>query len=101
MALYFAVKASKWNERGSYADGILHHKNRETENNDLITWNWTLEDIFSAILDVGLKIDFFHEQSGHIDFRYCYLEKREDGKWYPPSGIPNIPATFTIKATKT
>lgn len=97
---YFTAQAEKWTERGSYADGVIFHNTKETQNNELVTWNWTLGDIFTAILDAGLQVGFFHEQPGHIDFRYCYLEKKDDGKWYPPAGIPNVPATFTLKAIK-
>lgn len=97
---YFDEHGEKWTESGSYADGSIERSKSNTKNNDLITWNWTLAEIFTAVLNVGLKLEFYHEQAGHIDFRYPYLEKKDDGKWYSPKGIPNVPATFTLKAIK-
>ena len=63
-------------------------------------WLHSLGDIINSLLQVGLRLEFFHE------FNCCnhkvrpFLEQGEDGYWRLP-GIPRgIPMMFSIKAVK-
>jgi hypothetical protein len=51
-----------------------------------------LSDVISALLDVGLSIELFHEQS--------YTNAREDGFRRLPEGWPKYPLTFSLLARK-
>lgn len=98
---YFISEANLSYELGSYADGADNRNSKTTKNNLLFTWDWKLGDIITTVADQGLKIDFLHEHAGHVDKRYSYLIKsKSDKRWYAPAGIPNVPATFSLKATK-
>lgn len=97
---YFNRNPQIWYEKGSYADGVEERNYKETVHNDLVVWNWTLGDIVTSIAQNGFLIEFLHERNCHVDKRYSYLEKQEDGLWYMPTGIPSVPGTFSIKAKK-
>lgn len=100
MADYFDRNPKIWYEKGSYADGVEDRQSKETINNNLVVWNWTLGDIVTSIAQNGFLIEFLHERNCHVDKRYMYLEKHGDGLWYSPVGIPSVPATFSLKARK-
>lgn len=97
---YFDRNPKIWNENGSYADGVEERNTKKTLHNDLVVWNWTLGDIVTSVAQNGFLIEFLHERNCHVDKRYLYLEKKEDGLWYTPTGIPSVPGTFTLKARK-
>ncbi len=98
---YFISKANLSYELGSYSDGADNRLSKTTKNNLLFTWDWTLGDIVTTIAEHGLKLDFLHEHSGHVDKRYFYLTQCKNNKrWYSSAGIPNAPATFSLKAYK-
>lgn len=97
---YFNRSPQIWYEKGSYADGVEERNSKETVHNNLVVWNWTLGDIVTSIAQNGFLIEFLHERNCHVDKRYSYLEKKEDGLWYTPAGIPSVPGTFSLKARK-
>ena len=97
---YFNHRAQISYETGSYSDGVDERKKKNTVNNLLYTWDWNLGEIVSAITGTGMQIEYLHEHKGHIDKRYSYLKQNENGRWYSPASIPEIPATFSLKAVK-
>lgn len=92
---YFYSGAHLWYEPGSYADGC-----NDTKHNTISVWERPLGEIINAIAEAGLKIDLFTEKQGHVEQQYPYLVQAENGFWYPPKGIPSVPASFTLKASK-
>ena len=63
-------------------------------------WQHSVGDILNAILDAGLRIQFFHEfaRSGYEAFP-C-MEKGKDGWWRLISRNDSVPQIFSLKATK-
>lgn len=63
-------------------------------------WSHSMGDIINALTSAGLQIEYLHE------FPFCayqmlpFMEKREDGWWHLPEGMPELPLMFSIKASK-
>ncbi len=62
-------------------------------------WQHSVGEILNAILDAGLRIQFFHEfaHSGYKAFS-C-MEKGRDGWWRLTSHNDSVPQLFSLKAT--
>lgn len=97
---YFSKEPRMFDEKGSYADGVDERFSIETKNNKIIVWDRSLGEIITTIAEHGFRIEFVHEYAGYVDQRFHYQEKRENGLWYAKKGMPNTPATFSIKAIK-
>ena len=63
-------------------------------------WQHSIGEILNAILDAGLRIQFFHEfaLSGYKAFP-C-MEKGQDGWWRLTSHNDPVPQLFSLKVTK-
>ena len=63
-------------------------------------WQHSVGEILNAILDAGLRIQFFHEfaLSGYKAFP-C-MQKDEDGWWRLTTHNDSVPQLFSLKATK-
>lgn len=97
---YFSKEPRMFIEKGSYAEGVDDRFDSDTVNNEIIVWDRSLGEIISTISNHGLKIEYVHEFAGYVDKRFHYQEKSKDGLWYAGNGMPNTPATFSIKAIK-
>lgn len=77
---------------GNYADP--HATVTQTE----YSWQHSLADIISPLLDAGLRLDFFREYP-HITWQAlpCML-KGADGYWRLPPAYPSLPLTFALRA---
>lgn len=81
-----------FNEGGTYTD-----RNAKTENNTSYEWTHSLMDIFTALLNVGLKIEFFHEFDFTVWQQFPWMKKSEDGYYRMEEEIPLL---FSLKAVK-
>ena len=81
-------------ESSSYAgDG-------EIESSRTYNWAHSLADVVNALIAVGLRIEFLHEQ------RFCdwqgipHLKLGDDGMWRLPDREDHVPLTFSVRATR-
>jgi 2-polyprenyl-3-methyl-5-hydroxy-6-metoxy-1,4-benzoquinol methylase len=77
---------------GSYAD-----PEAKTKNNKTYEWLYSLTDVFSSLLNAGLKIVFFHEFPFTVYQQLPFMKRGEDGYWRIEEEIPLL---FSIKAIK-
>ncbi len=81
--------------KGSYAD-----PDAPTEGLVELGWDHSLGEIVSALIDSGLRIDFFHEFD-FVEWPLAFLVKGDDGRWrLPPDAKGQLPLFFSLKATK-
>ena len=62
-------------------------------------WPHTMGDIVTALCNAGLRIQFLHEFPYTIYQQNSWVEKQDDGHYYPLAGLPPVPLIFSIKAT--
>jgi SAM-dependent methyltransferase len=81
--------------QGSYAD-------REAEVKQAVDYEWVHDfgEIVTSLCDAGLRIEFLHEHRHGIEPQFPFMERRDDGRYYLPEGMPEIPLLFSLKATK-
>ena len=80
---------------GSYADraaptaGLVEH-----------SWDHSLGEIVSALIDSGLRIELLHEFD-FVDWELPWLTKGDDGRWRLPAGTAGqLPLFFSLRASK-
>jgi hypothetical protein len=80
---------------GSYAD-------REAKTGMMKTyeWNHPISRIINALVNAGLRIDFFNEFNSASYKAFPFLVEGTDGRWYLPENQDSLPMTFSIKASK-
>ena len=64
------------------------------------TWNHSVGDILTALIDAGLRIAFFHEHPFVPWTALKFLVSDEQGYWRLPPEYPSLPLSFSLKATK-
>ena len=80
---------------GSYAD-------RDAPTPGLVenSWDHSLGEIITALIEAGLRIEFVHEFD-FVDWELPWLVKGEDGRWrLPPGTQGELPLFFSLKATE-
>ena len=92
---YFYTDAPIVDESPDYADPSATVKNSRT-----YSWAHTLGDVANALIDGGLQIEFIHEFPFSTFQQFSFLEQHDDGYWYPPEGMYDMPMLFSIKARK-
>jgi len=78
---------------GSYADRTADHQSTSYE------WPHSLAEIFGALIDAGLKIEFFHEFPFTSYQAFPFLKKDPNGRWRWPENPGWLPLMFSLKAT--
>jgi len=63
-------------------------------------WDWSLADIINSLLEVGLRIEAFHEYGKCFFKAFPDMVKADDHWWILPGYENIIPLTFTIVARK-
>lgn len=91
---YFGGQPDVLDEQGDYTDpdAVVEHS---------VTWEWThpISDVVSALLDAGLRLDFFHEHD-RIPWRmFEALTQDADALWGWP-GERFLPLGYSIGATR-
>ncbi len=92
---YFRTEPWVDDYEGSYAE-----PSAQTENHRSVTWNHTLPTIFSALIDAGFSVRFFHEYDYTLFPLTQWLVRGEDGHWRWPSEAARLPLMFSLKAYK-
>ena len=83
-------------ELGSYAD-----RDATLEQTTTYEWPHGLGEITTAICDAGLSIEFVHEFPWSCFGHFPEMEPDDEGRWWLPEEAPEIPLTFSLRATKT
>ena len=83
-----------WDEAGDYADDQAVVENT-------VTWEWAhpTGEVLTALLDAGLRLDFYHEHAVVPWRMFRHLVDAGDGLW----GWPDerwLPLTFSLGATR-
>lgn len=81
-------------ERGSYADPQGDHLSTTHY------WLHELGRIISALGQAGLHITQLSEYPFVAWPAFPWLEKRADGFWHIPAGVPSLPLTYSLLAEK-
>lgn len=71
---------------------ISHTRNYE--------WIHPLSDIVNALISAGLTIDFLNEHEIVVWRAFPFVVEKSEGHFGLPDGIPKIPLSFSIGATK-
>jgi len=63
-------------------------------------WQWAVSDILNAVLDAGLKLEFFHEFDALSDPVYPDMSRRTDGLYtFGKMPVP-LPILFSLRARR-
>jgi SAM-dependent methyltransferase len=90
-------KPLRFETKGNYADPSSEYRGVE------YTWNHTLGDIVTAIIQAGMKIEFLHEHHFSVEgTMWKGLEQSEDGYYRlnDPLLRDAVPLLFSIRAIK-
>jgi SAM-dependent methyltransferase len=92
----FEADFTAWHEKGgTYAapDAVLQHT---------VTYEraHAISDVITAILDAGLTLELFHEQS-YTNAPWPWTERGDDGYYRLPGGWPRFPLTYSLRARQT
>jgi len=80
---------------GSYAaPGV------ETTNQVTYTWAAGISDVVTALLGAGLRIESLREYPHCPEQLRLGLVQGDDGLWRSPSGQPDLPLSYAVRATK-
>lgn len=80
---------------GTYAD-----LDAPTVHNASYEWQHPLGSVVSALVDAGLQIEFLHEYPYTLFPRWPFLDKRDDGTFVLPAGLPLLPLMYSIRTLK-
>jgi hypothetical protein len=80
---------------GSYADPTAH-----TTHNTRVTWNHALGDVVTSLAEASLVIDFLHEHPYALRPCWPFLERNADRTYRMPSGQPQLPLLYSIRARR-
>lgn len=94
-ASYFTQEPTVSEVDGSYADSA-----EKLPPKKLLTWNHSIGNILSALIQAGLTIEFLHEFPVMHWAPFPFLKQGEDHLWHLPQGDPQIPLLFSLRATK-
>lgn len=92
---YFSGEAVEWPaDWPDYADTDYICKHPTLE------FQWTISDVYNALVDAGLRIQFIHE----FDFLHWKalpaMVEGSDGMWRLPEPLNRIPLLFSLRAVK-
>ena len=63
-------------------------------------WQWTVSDIINAVINAGLRLEFFNEFGALEDPVYPEMVKQEDGLYTFPGMPVELPILFSLRARK-
>jgi 2-polyprenyl-3-methyl-5-hydroxy-6-metoxy-1,4-benzoquinol methylase len=92
----FEAEFTAWHEKGgTYAvpDASLEHTSSYERGH-------ALSDVITAVLDAGLTLELFHEQS-YTNAPWPWAERGQDGYYRLPDGWPRFPLTYSLLARQT
>jgi SAM-dependent methyltransferase len=63
-------------------------------------WNHSIGEIVTALIRHGLHLDWLVEHDWTVWRRFPWLITNEQGRWISPPGVPRVPLTFSLLATR-
>lgn len=94
----------KYFQHGPFIDdssGTYTDWNSDEVQGETYEWNYTLGQVITALIDVGLKIEFVHEFPYSMYDQFPgFMEKNKEGQWVLKDKKIQIPLLFSLKATK-
>jgi SAM-dependent methyltransferase len=63
-------------------------------------WNHGIGEIVTALIRHGLRLDWLAEHDWTAWPRFPWLVRHDDRTWRPPAGIPRVPLSFSLVATR-
>ena len=80
-----------------YLEGVVDFKNPHP----VKEFQWSIDEIISAVLEAGLSLKVYHEYPYSNGAR-LFKSMREEvgGRFYPPSGFPSLPLMYGLLAVK-
>lgn len=92
---FHQAEPTLWDEPyPDYADGDYIPQNLSYE------WEWSLGDIFNALLKAGLVLESFNEHERIFFKRYPSMQEGSPGWYSLPQYAGKLPLVFTLKARK-
>jgi SAM-dependent methyltransferase len=88
-------EGSRFETSGTYTDW-----DAATEANVNYEWTHPVSSVVSALLGVGLRLELLHEHDHTLFERWPFLERRDDGTYWLPEGMPRLPLLYSLRATK-
>jgi hypothetical protein len=92
---YFATWPDIYEEPGSYASPAA-----ATIHNVSYAWQHPIGRVITALLGVGLQLEFFHEWDYMIHDLHRWLVRGPDGRIRWPSGSGSLPLMYSLKAIR-
>lgn len=92
---YFARGPLYDDSPGTYAD-----LDAPTVHNASYEWQHPLGTVVTALVDAGLRIEFLHEHPFTLFPRWPFLQRRDDGSFVLPPGMPDLPLMYSLRAVK-
>ncbi len=80
---------------GTYADRDAHFEHRLTYN-----FPHPVSEVLTALIDAGLRIDFFHEFPFSTYLVWPFTEEASDREWRLTKHDGSVPLLYSIRATK-
>lgn len=90
---YFDAQATTDEFDGSYAGWDFGLENRRSHG-----FSHPIGEIVTALVDVGLRIEFLHEYPWSFFQRFDAMEPDEKDRWWLPGLEHDLPFTFSLKA---
>jgi SAM-dependent methyltransferase len=84
-----------WDERG----GTYAAPGADMEHTASYERVHAISDVISAVLDAGLTLELFHEQS-YTNAEWPWAERGADGFYRLPAGWPRFPLTYSLRARR-
>lgn len=85
-----------WDDPGTYV-----HTDQPLTQTTTHEWNHGLGEIVTALLDHGLRLDRLIEHtSAPWQALPGQMQRDADGEWHLTDGLPRLPLTYTLRATK-
>jgi SAM-dependent methyltransferase len=63
-------------------------------------WNHSIGEVVTALVDRGMRIDRLEEHDWTVDRQFEWLDEVSPHLWTPRPGLPRVPLTYTVAATK-
>ena len=83
----------EWDEKG----GTYAAPDATFEHTTTFERAHALSDVISAVLDAGLVLELFHEQS-YTNAPWPWTVRNDDGYYRLPAGYPRFPLTYSLRA---
>ncbi len=93
---YFEEAAPYVDDSGeTYADADAALANRRN-----YTWNHGIGETVTALIRNGLRLEWLVEHDWTVFNRFSWLVPNEDGRGTTPPGMPRVPLSFSLLATR-